>query len=366
MPTVTSIVMRLGAGLGAVVALLVGGAGAFGRALPGGGQLAYTTQEFAADARQLHLIDVGRNLRRDLVLYYAMDDLAWSPDGETLAFQADEPAQILIYQPFGEGAPRSLQAGDDFAIDTQPAWVGAGGSQRVAFLSLQQYQWSIKVADLTSGHIETQNVLPDQVNTPAWSPDGQWLAFTSRGGDELHQVVFIADLNGNVRQLTRSIGTDLLPKWSPDGTGKLAFFSDRDGGWNIYVIDASQPPEAGAGAAVGAETDSAQRVTNTPIGLLNFSWSADGQQIVFTGVNNFQHELYTQPAAVGSAARQLTNGMEADESAVWSPDNALIAYIFWADFPEIRVIDADGSRSRRFVDNDIVTSSLTWRPNSVR
>ncbi|MBC7815013.1 MAG: PD40 domain-containing protein [Burkholderiales bacterium] len=355
--TVTGVVMRLGAGVGAAVALLVGGAGALGRALPSSGQLAYTTQEFAADARQLHLIDVGHNLRRDLALYYAIDDLVWSPDGESLAFAADEPAQIFVYQPFGEAAPRSLQSSDEFAIDTQPAWIGTGG-QRVAFLSLQYNQWSIKVADVSSGQIDTVNVLSDRVDTPSWSPDGQQLAFSSLYG--LHQAIYVADLSGNVRQLTRSIGTDLLPEWSPDGApsaGRIAFFSDRDGGWNIYVIDAAQPLDMNS-----SENDSAQRVTTTPIGLLNFGWSADGQQIVFTGVNNFQHELYTQPIAAGSAARQLTQGMEADEDAVWSPDNALIAYIFWGDFPEIRIIAANGSHSRRFVDDDIVTSSLAWRP----
>jgi len=42
-----------------------------------------------------------------------------------------------------------------------------------------------------------------------------------------------------VRQLTHSAANDVQPSWSPDGT-KLAFASDVNGSWNIYVMDVNK------------------------------------------------------------------------------------------------------------------------------
>jgi dipeptidyl aminopeptidase/acylaminoacyl peptidase len=59
-------------------------------------------------------------------------------------------------------------------------------------------------------------------------------AFTRR-------VAFIrgsmAAVSSNVRRLTSDPGADLHGTWSPDGT-RIAFGSDRDGDYDIYVMDA--------------------------------------------------------------------------------------------------------------------------------
>jgi Tol biopolymer transport system component len=41
----------------------------------------------------------------------------------------------------------------------------------------------------------------------------------------------------NRRRLTDDPGSDIEPAWSPDGT-RIAFASNRDGDWDIYVMDA--------------------------------------------------------------------------------------------------------------------------------
>jgi len=41
---------------------------------------------------------------------------------------------------------------------------------------------------------------------------------------------------GKARQLTDNRATDVAPAWSPDGK-QLAFLSNRDGGWAIYVMN---------------------------------------------------------------------------------------------------------------------------------
>jgi TolB protein len=52
------------------------------------------------------------------------------------------------------------------------------------------------------------------------------------------EIYSINVLSGTLTRLTRASGNDGLPTWSPDGK-YLAFVSDRDGSWGIYMMPAS-------------------------------------------------------------------------------------------------------------------------------
>ena len=71
----------------------------------------------------------------------------------------------------------------------------------------------------------------------------------------------------NPIRLTTDPADDLVPRWSPDGT-KFAFYSNRDGNYEIYVMD--------------ADGSNQTRLTNTPADEIDPAWSPDGGQIVFT------------------------------------------------------------------------------------
>jgi Tol biopolymer transport system component len=62
------------------------------------------------------------------------------------------------------------------------------------------------------------------------SPDGQTLAF-----DLLGDIYTMPIAGGKATALTRGMGFDASPRFSPDGK-KIVYVSDRDGGYNLYVL----------------------------------------------------------------------------------------------------------------------------------
>ena len=79
------------------------------------------------------------------------------------------------------------------------------------------------------------------------------------------------DANGsNQVRLTRDSAMDTAPTWSPDGR-KIAFRSDRDGNFEIYVMAVAGGP--------------ATRLTTTDQGEGALSWSPDGTTVLY-GLNS--------------------------------------------------------------------------------
>src|SRR5207247_2223942 len=90
----------------------------------------------------------------------------------------------------------------------------------------------------------------DGAYDPAWSPDGEWLAFTMREGNANNIYVVPADAEKwpdkypTPIQLTTD-NASRSPAWSPDGT-QLAFISLKDAYFDLYtaqvVLDAAGNP----------------------------------------------------------------------------------------------------------------------------
>ena len=145
------------------------------------------------------------------------------------------------------------------------------------FSAIAQGQPALVILDVSGSGRDRQIELPQlgQVLTPAWSPDGRSIAFSSltAGATDL----WVYDLeSGTLRQLTNDHFSDLQPVWSPDGR-EIAFVTDRYstdlasltfGPCQLAVLDIS----SGAIRALPA-IDAAKHV--------NPQWSGDGRQPVF-------------------------------------------------------------------------------------
>ncbi|MGE5211770.1 MAG: TolB family protein, partial [Acidobacteriota bacterium] len=116
-----------------------------------------------------------------------VEQVAVSPDGEHVAFVvstidlAENTTRRLVWI---DGAP--VTAGPD---DRGPAWSPDG--RFLAFTSRlgDQGERALRVLPAgTVGEVRTVCTMPDGVDDVAWSPDGRWIAFTSRTRHERYQA----------------------------------------------------------------------------------------------------------------------------------------------------------------------------------
>ncbi|MBM3790363.1 MAG: S9 family peptidase, partial [Acidobacteria bacterium] len=112
----------------------------------------------------------------------------------------------------------------------------------------------------------------ESVGAPQISPEGKQIIF-SRGfvdkvNDQSRSNLWIVDVQGQrIRELTHGNWSDSSPAWSPDGQ-KIAFISDRDGTRQIHVM--------------WLDTREVAQLTHSTEGISGLTWSPDGKQIAFT------------------------------------------------------------------------------------
>ena len=137
--------------------------------------------------------------------------------------------------------PRNLT--NNPASDSSPAWSPDG--QRIVFVSYRDgaKNSEIYVMDADGNNPRNLTNNPASDESPSWSPDGQRIAFVSNRDGAKNFEIYVMDANGNnPRRLTNNFGAKIgkigngNPAWSPDGQ-RIAFASGRDGNSEIYVID---------------------------------------------------------------------------------------------------------------------------------
>jgi dipeptidyl aminopeptidase/acylaminoacyl peptidase len=220
--------------------------------------------------------------------------------------------------------------------------------------------------------------------SPAWSPDGRWLAFLSdRGGeDAVTQVWAMPAGGGEARVLTALPGGVDEFAWAPDSQRLAVIASDpaRPPGtpkprnpppivterWQIKkdVVGYLDARRAHLYVHDIARQESVQ-LTNGPHDEAKPAWSPDGRQIAYVtrrGDEPDRHanfDLYLIEPRAGATERRLTTFMGADNDPelgskhAWSPDGRQIAYlqggedkwIYYAP-QQLAVIDVATGRSR--------------------
>jgi TolB protein len=151
----------------------------------------------------------GSGVRR-ITNHPAIDSTpTWSPNGSQIAFTSDRSGspQIWVVGADGLGLRRlSFESNADRAT-----WSPAPYNE-IAFAARNGPGYDIKVLSIASGETKQITFGDGSNESPAWSPNGRHLAFTStRAGRE---QIFTVDRDGkNVRQVTRE-GNNYAPNWS--------------------------------------------------------------------------------------------------------------------------------------------------------
>jgi TolB protein len=166
---------------------------------------------------------------------------AWSPDGSEIAFMCSMNGDPEIYISDTSGAHLhrvTFAAG----VSTSPAWNPKTGKQ-LAFVSDRGGAPVLYLANSDGSNVEKLN-LPDMgyVVDPAWSPNGQLLAFSWRRPSGNYDIYVMEIVSQQLVELTRDAGRNERPSWAPDGR-HIVFESTRTGTRQIWsmLADGSQP-----------------------------------------------------------------------------------------------------------------------------
>ena len=182
--------------------------------------------------------------------------------------------------------------------------------------------------------------------------------------------IYVMDVNGgNPRNLTNDPSDDRDPSWSPDGK-RIVFFSNRDG----HVIDGRPTSEI---YVMDADGGNPQNLTNDRNDDRFPSWSPDGKRIAFVSDRDGPpryFDIYVMDADGGNLQR-LTSDPRDDRNPSWSPDGERIVFgarregHFETKFAvtyEIYVMDADGGNQQRLTENRKNDWGPSWSPNGKR
>lgn len=193
------------------------------------------------------------------------------------------------------------------SMNLSPAW-SPDGSQLV-FTSYAKFFPELYMSSVKGGKPKRLTFNNKLNITPSYAPDGSVVAFSSSmAGDP--DIYLIDPQSQQTTQVTRSQGIDISPTFSPDGN-LIAFSSEQAGNLHIFVTDRT-------GAAP-------KRLTFTGYQNDTPDWSPRGDKIAYVKRADGGFNVFLMNAD-GSVPQQLTSGSGNNENPAFSPDGRYIAF----------------------------------------
>jgi TolB protein len=187
---------------------------------------------------------------------------------------------------------------------------------RIAYVSVdgqapaQSFQLIVADADGENPRVVLASRLP--IMSPAWSPDGQWLAYVSFENNV--SAVYVQQVrSGERRRVSARAGVNGAPAWSPDGQTLALTLSGTGGNLDIYLLDLA--------------TQKLTRLTTDDAIDTEPAWSRDGRELYFTSDRAGGPQIYRLEVAAPQRAQRVSFGSAYNARPRVSPDGRLLAYV---------------------------------------
>lgn len=233
-----------------------------------------------------------RALRALTTLDGVEDNPSYSADGRWLAFawkRAGSPALLRIVDTQQPDQPPHDIA-DPLGRIERPVWID---DRRLAYLqAVHAESCRVIVVDIVDGSRRDLSAcfyLQGAASLAA-SPDGQWLAFSRRGADEVNLLVLKRLADGREREIGRSPagrGYGNLA-WSHDGR-RLALLKLKDTVGDIWTLDIA--------------SGEARQLTRLSVPIWALGWSGDDRDLLFSAGLEHDFAIWRLPAGGGTSNR---------------------------------------------------------------
>jgi TolB protein len=169
----------------------------------------------------LYLLDLGGGglLRLTDTLEYDAAP-SWSPDGAYIAYESYENGNMDIFiRSVTDPRQAPIQLTQDPATDTSPAWSPLGNGNQIAFISNRSGEPEVWIANLrpTLKFVDVSNDPRSVKAHPAWSPDGNKLAWAATDPESGLSSLFVWDAS-NPDAPARWTGTGDWPVWQDNNS----------------------------------------------------------------------------------------------------------------------------------------------------
>ncbi len=222
---------------------------------PDGSTLAFATYPTAnADNAVIQLLDLVTTPTTTLITFG--DWPSWSPDGSRIVFERElsqnqfTDRQIFIYDVADGTETQLTNAVNNETYNARPSWSPDGSA-----IAYTKYitgtidcpaLYVISLMDTSGnplGHLTCPTTGESERGSdePAWSPDGQWVAFVKKKyADSTAQLYKVQRTGGAVVKLTDAPDDGSIDETTPDWSfdvRSLVVSSSRDGNYDIWLVN---------------------------------------------------------------------------------------------------------------------------------
>jgi len=282
-----------------------------------------------------------------------------SHSSPTLAPSPSSSAGIVAEVPADEPSspkPTAIPSRGRFErLTTRWSLLGVGAAFLVLLSGIGVWRFSRRFSDSPPPTLEVVPLvaMEGEESWPAFSPDGNQVAFTHTGGPKTSGI-YTTLIDGERPLRLTDNPDDSNPTWSPDSR-QIAFVRGSTEGLNVYVV----PALGGAEHKLHTIPD-----ISVPQQILN--WSPNGKDIAFSesGPNSYRSwiallsltDLNTRPLTSPPADK-------ADWAPAFSPDGSTVAFFRTASpgvLGDLFVLPAKGGEPRQITFDNGLMNGLAW------